>query len=177
MTNLSKSTEKHANRWRNIPQFPTTHYKINVPWKYLESSLESFAEGTTLELDPDFQRGHVWSEDQQRAYVEYVLAGGEVGKNLIWNALDWPMNATAPVQLVDGLQRLTAVRKFIAGNLEVYGMHYEKGERLDMDANFEFRVCSLSRPDVLRLYLNINAGGTPHTSEELDRVRKLLAEV
>jgi hypothetical protein len=28
--------------------------------------------------------------------------------------------------------------------------------------------------EVLRWYLEINAGGTPHTEEELDKVRKML---
>jgi len=32
------------------------------------------------------------------------------------------------------------------------------------------------RSDLLNHYLSINSGGTPHSAEELDRVRALLAE-
>jgi hypothetical protein len=32
-----------------------------------------------------------------------------------------------------------------------------------------------TRKETLQLYLNINAGGTPHTQEELNQVRVLLA--
>ena len=43
--------------------------------------------------------------------------------------------------------------------------------------NFNFQVCQIeNRADILRLYLNINAGGTPHTKEELDKVRVLLKQ-
>lgn len=42
---------------------------------------------------------------------------------------------------------------------------------------FKFRICNLrTEAEVLRLYLAINAGGTPHTEEELNRVRRMLEE-
>jgi len=45
------------------------------------------------------------------------------------------------------------------------------------DIRFEFRFCSLeTREEVLQLYLNINAGGTPHSAEEIERVRAMLKE-
>ena len=32
-----------------------------------------------LDLDPPFQRGHVWTDDQRSAYMEYILSGGYTG--------------------------------------------------------------------------------------------------
>lgn len=56
--------------------------------------------------------------------------------------------------------------------------HYrsEYTDRMRLHMGFKWRVCSLStRAEILQLYLNINAGGTPHTQAELDRVRIMLA--
>lgn len=161
-------------KWTKIPEFPRAHYEIDVGWHGLERQIKSFGEGCGLNTDPDYQRAHVWTEAQQRAYVEYILQGGEVGKSITWNADAWPM-PRGPIELVDGKQRLEAVRKFARGDLEVFGMRYQEGDVLRIhNAGFKFRVCSLDRAGVLRLYLNINAGGTPHTADELARVRALL---
>jgi hypothetical protein len=175
-----------ANRlWFKIPQLPKAHYEVDVPWGLLEANLLSLAETgesfdraqpTGLVLDPEYQRAHVWTREQQVAYVEYVLAGGEVGKNITWNSPDWLRSFRAPTELVDGKQRLEAVRAFLRGDFPAYGMTAKPGDRFDLGCRFKFRVCSLTtREEVLQLYLNINAGGTPHTTEELDRVRAMLA--
>ena len=47
--------------------------------------------------------------------------------------------------------------------------------RYVIHCGFKFRVCVLpTRKEVLQLYLNINAGGTPHTEEELNLVHAML---
>lgn len=162
-------------KWTKVPQLPRAHYEIDVSWHSLERQLEMLGDGCGLNLDPDYQREHVWTEAQQRAYVENILQGGEVGRNITWNAVRWPDTTADPIELVDGKQRLEAVRKFIRGELSVFGMRYQEGDVLRMySSGFRFRVCSLDREGVLRLYLNINAGGTPHTADELARVRALL---
>lgn len=163
-------------KWTKVPQFPRAHYEVDVFWHSLERQLVMFGEGCGLNTDPDYQREHVWTEAQQQAYVEYILQGGEVGRNITWNADEWPM-PRGPLELVDGKQRLEAVRRFIRGELVVFNMRYVDGDVLRIySSGFKFRVCSLDRAGVLRLYLNINAGGTPHTSNEISRVRALLED-
>jgi hypothetical protein len=172
--------------WHNVPgKFPEAHYEIDVAWSFLENWLTSMDERVAhedeewtggLELDPDYQRSHVWTESQQRAFVEYSLKGGEGGRLLYWNSIGWGQVFTQRVELVDGKQRLEAVRKFIRGDLTVFGGHrLENARSLGLDFRFRMRIAGLpTRADVLRWYLSINAGGTPHTEEELDRVRNLL---
>ena len=38
-----------------------------------------------LQLNPEFQRGHVWTEEQQIAWVEYYLRGGKSGNTIYLN--------------------------------------------------------------------------------------------
>ncbi len=167
----------NPDKWRNIPQLPQAHYQVDVEWSWVETQLKGFQGSGGLNLDPDYQREHVWTPAQQVSYIEYILSGGEVGKVLTFNSPGWPNETGQPIELIDGKQRLEAVRAFIRGDILAYGMKYEPGDHLGSGARcrFHWRVCSLkTREEILRLYLNINAGGTPHTREEIDRVRGLL---
>ena len=163
--------------FQDIPQFPSACYSVHVPWNYTERHLVSLAEGRGgLDLDPDFQRAHVWTEAQQRAYIEYKLQGGELSGTIIFNCPGWQRGVEGTVQLVDGKQRLEAVRRFVRGDLKVFGQTFEQFGRFPaMRYNLVFAVCALeTRAEVLGLYLNINAGGTPHTTAELAKVRAML---
>jgi len=113
-------------KFSDIPQFPRAHYQVNVSWEYLEETVEWYLalELAPLDLNPDFQRAHVWTEAQQRAYVEYVLRGGEVGRTLTFNCPGWMNDFRGPYVIVDGKQRLEAARKFVRGELKVFGQTY-----------------------------------------------------
>jgi hypothetical protein len=171
-------------KYRDIPQLPHSHYEIHVGWRDLENQLEQWDERAGgkfggLDLDPDYQREHVWTQEQRIAYVEYVLMGGEVGRKITWNSPDWMGSWERPTELVDGKQRLEAVRAFLRSEFPAFGhLHSEYEDKIpNMGPRFEFQVCKLgTREEILRLYLNINAGGTPHTQSELNRVRALLED-
>lgn len=166
-------------KFRDIPQFTRdSNYHMDSGWDYLFTSwISDMEETANLDLDPDFQRGHVWSEDQQIRYCEFILRGGKSSKELYFNCPGWP-NTAGQMVLVDGKQRLEAVRRFIQGEIAVFG--YFKSEwtdRLDMlKARFSININNLeTKAEVYQWYLDLNDGGVVHTEEELDKVRKLLA--
>ena len=166
--------------YQDIPQFPRASYEIDVAWEYTERQLRGWQEDYACDLSPDYQRGHVWTEAQQCAFVEYMLQGGEVGKAIVWNCEEWHTVPApgAKMELVDGKQRLEATRKFMRNELRAFGqLRSEFAGRMRWHVTgLKWRVCALDRAGVLRFYLSLNGGGTPHTTEELERVRALLAQ-
>jgi hypothetical protein len=161
------------------PMIDRGSYVIDVGWWYLEQTLQSFSDAEGLDLDPDFQRAHVWNQTQQERYVEYILRGGYAGKEIYWNSTTWNGAHNTPVQIVDGKQRLEAVRKFLRGETQAFGHFYneysDRAFRLH-HARFTFYINNLrTRREVLQWYLDINRGGTQHTEKEIDKVRRLLA--
>jgi hypothetical protein len=169
-------------RFRDIETFiPGSHYKVNVSWGYLEEALARYFE-QGLNIDPDFQRAHVWSYAKQVSYVEFILRGGRSSRQLQFNHANWHTILTPRVDdnfvLVDGKQRLEAVRKFLRNELEAFGCKlHDFSDKLPAmcGPDFVFHVNSLpTKSEVLRWYLQLNSGGVVRTSEELDKVRALL---
>jgi len=166
---------------RTFRSFPRCPYKVDVCWNWLERHIASQTEKNEgiapLDLEPDFQRAHVWTEAQQIAYVEYILRGGTSGKELYFNCAGWMRDWRGPYVIVDGKQRLQAVRRFMRNEIPAFGhlLNEYEDEPDILTASFSWNVAALdNRADVLRWYLWFNSGGTVHTAEELSRVEELL---
>lgn len=74
--------------YKDIPQLPRASYTVDVAWAELEERV-AMDEGLPFVLEPDYQRGHVWTADQQSAFVEYGLMGGENSMNITTNCPGW----------------------------------------------------------------------------------------
>ena len=165
----------------DIPQLPRANYSVHTGWKYLEETLKNFDDRTVkgwrgLNLNPPFQRDHVWTEAQQIAYVEFQLEGGESGTDIYFNHPNWGRSYEGEMVLVDGKQRLEAVRKFLQGELKAFGLKLDEFEDSlrSMHPHFTIHVANLeNKNDLLRWYLKLN-NGTPHTQAELDKVRRMI---
>lgn len=168
-------------KWEDIPQL--TDCSTTGPCyslEYFVEHIESEVENEGLVLNPDFQRGHVWTEEQKTAFVEFWLMGGKSGNIVYFNAPNWPVTYDdGSYVCVDGLQRITALSDFYHNKIKAFGHYYKEFEgRLNsVRYTMEIRVNNIKkREDVLRWYLEMNSGGTPHSKEELDRVKELLRQ-
>jgi hypothetical protein len=162
-------------RFEDIPPIAAARYEVDVSWLHLEMNLASYAE-QGLNLDPDFQRPHVWTESQQVRFVEHMLAGGTSPRHIYFNAPRW-REGKGPIELIDGKQRLAAARKFLRNELGVFGGHLycDMGQMTSVGIQFRFHVHSFqTRAEVLEWYLQMNSGGSVHTEEEIARVQAML---
>jgi hypothetical protein len=168
------------NRFRDIPQFTrSAAYKCEQSWRYLEGWLADQDDPgcqQVLVLDPDFQRAHVWNEKQQIRYVEFILRGGQSSRDLYFNHPRWNSDFRGELVLVDGKQRLQAVRRFLANEIPAFGRLYgEYADKLPHDCAFTVHINNLkTRKEVLQWYIDLNAGGVAHTEEEIAKVYALL---
>lgn len=170
-------------KFSDIPQLTKAgSYQVNMPLRYLIDWLDENAKHG-LDLEPDFQRAHVWTDAQRSAYIEFLLRGGRSGRVLYFNCPDWMHGDTedgySDFVCVDGLQRITAIRKFLANELPAFGTLFRDFEgKLPLDVDVLVNVNTLkTKREVLVWYLEMNAGGTPHSGAELEKVRSLLEKV
>ena len=192
----NRITEKDRQLYEEIRPLRKATYSVQSRILRIEEALadldrDAQMQGGRLELQPDFQRGHVWTPEKQVAFMESVVRG--VAPMVIrFNCPGWDGSKPEGVegldpytiQCIDGLQRLTAMREFVAGNIKVFGGKYGVEDLNDtafsfarMGANWTMEVFNIaSRADLLQFYLDLNSGGVVHTPEELSRVGGLLDE-
>lgn len=146
-------------KFKDIPQLIMDGtYSINMPLRYLLERIEEWEndEYYQLKLNPDFQRGHIWTEDQQISYVEFLLRGGKSSRIIYFNKPSWQgsevIDGYDDFVCVDGLQRLTAVMRFLKNEIKVFDSYYNEFEdRLPFSIDLVFNVNNLkSKKDVLQ---------------------------
>lgn len=164
--------------FKDIPQYTREGcHPTDVSLDILDDFVQRWTASYDWEMVPDFQRGHVWDEQRQIAFVEHVLRGGQ-GSNIIrLNCPGWQQHHQGALQTVDGLQRLTSCLRFVRGEIPAFGHYRYEYDDPHMLSRFllRFQVNNLAtRAEVLRWYLEINTGGVVHTESEIERVRHLL---
>jgi len=148
--------------------------------------------GPVLDFDPPYQRGEVWSEEQRVNLIKSILQGLPIGVVFL-NSRD----VMEPVRVVDGKQRLLAIRDFLEGRLAVprewFAGEDERPEHPDVEAgvtsdtitgldlaprgirHFEMNAIATyetsfkTEDEERELYLRINFGGVAHTDEDRER--------
>jgi len=170
-------------KFSDIPQLPQSYYSIDVPLDSVPRTLERYQEaqerfGYKFELNPDFQRGHVWTQEQQSSYMEWLLRGGTSGRDIYFNHTGWMTTYEGDMVCLDGLQRLTAITRFFANEITAFGFfcdEFEGSIGILPNQTVKFHVMKLqTKRDILNFYLTFNEAGTRHTQEELSRVRSML---
>lgn len=164
-------------KFRDIKKFFTPIYSIDIPLSMFTEKINEYTKEYGLQLNPDFQRGHVWTEEQQIAFIEYLLRGGKTGKDLYFNHVGWNRMYKGEFVCVDGLQRITAILRFMNNEIRAFGaLLSEFEDKLPWsDYNMKIHINNLKdRKDVLQWYIDFNEGGTPHTKDEINRVKQLM---
>lgn len=162
-------------------------WQADFRWNTMEDQIRAMGEDYGgLEMEPDFQRGHVWTPEQRVHFIENCLRGVVPSSGFLiqfnspsFNDDGIKTDLPKGLQCVDGLQRFTTVVEFVKGNVKPFGL---TAAELHMTpfapGRFHMKVAIhdfTSRTDLLEHYLSINTGGTPHSPGEIARVRALLA--
>ena len=165
-------------KFSDIKKFPSVRYNIDVAWDYLETHINRYIKEYGLQMNPDFQRGHVWTKEQQISFVEYMLKQPQVGSCIYINHPNWMDSFEGDMVLVDGLQRLTAALSYLKNEIPAYGVYLKDMEGHGLRSIFfQFKIASIkTKKEVLEWYIDFNAGGTPHSKEEIEKVKLLLKE-
>lgn len=176
---------KKITRFSDIPKFTRDgHWQADFDFKYLMGFIEENIKEHNLQLNPDFQRGHVWTQEQQIKWLEFFFKGGKTGRIIYFNKPDWhsgvPNGSYNEFVCVDGLQRLTAIKRFMDGEIPIFGSYiYEFEDKMSIvNDSIKVNINDLkSKKEVLQWYVDMNSGGTPHTDAEIDKVKKMISEL
>jgi len=166
---------------KSLPKLTSlrSSHTYEIELKRLPETIKHYVDEYGLELNPDFQRGYVWTLEQKIKFIEFLLKGGETTP-LQFNHPGWMNSFAGEFVCVDGLQRLTAILEFSDNQFPVFDNIYRK----DISSGWyvlmglKIRINTLkTRKEVLQWYVELNSGGTVHTREELEKVRKMIKKI
>ena len=110
--------------------------------------------------------------------------GFKSGNIIYFNCPSWhcsvPDGAYNEFVCVDGLQRLTAICRFANNEIKVFGSYFNEYTDLAMlnSHTIKLNVNDLkTERAVLQWYIDMNVGGTPHTTEEIERVKQMIKKL
>lgn len=168
---------------KELPRLiPVGNYRINVGLKSLKRQLENFLEDFNLNLNPEFQRAHVWSLNQRIAFVEFILQEGKANP-IYFNYPNWmrKFEVGGELVIVDGKQRLTSLLMFLDNEFPVFksldkeGVGFYADEFDLVSGDLVFIINDLpTKKQVLEWYLQMNKGNVAHTEDELKKVEELI---
>ena len=149
---------------------------LNMSWQEAtEYVTEKKYNRYSLNIEPPYQRGLCWTEEQKVAYVEYRLKGGVNGRHIYLNCPNYRSSNignddwSRTFEVVDGKQRLTAVAEFMQDKIKVFGGYVASElDMYDTDADFIFVIENYkNKKEVVEWYLSMNTGGTNHTPADI----------
>nr|WP_250807068.1 DUF262 domain-containing protein [Neorhizobium tomejilense] len=131
---------------------------------------------------PPFQREHVWTRDQEIAFIDSARRGLPLG-TYTYNVTAGKREAErvdadgrqyyyADLWLLDGMQRMTALQNFFDGHFAVEGQYWQDIGELErkfflQDVHFAAYETQYTDEDTMRMiYDAMNYGGTAHTESE-----------
>ena len=164
------------------PYVRNGHWQCDYDLHRVIPFLVEQAKFCTADYDPPFQRGHVWTKGQQERWITHIFRGGETGRRIFLNMPGWQGDDSGVLELIDGKQRIEAIRAFMNNEIKAFGKTYAEltpnkiAHRYLMSRNhIQINVNTLrTRAEVLTWYLQMNDGGTPHTFSELLKVKDML---
>ena len=137
-----------------------------------------------IDLNPDYQRGLVWSEAQKWSLIDSIFKNIDIGKFTMIKR-PWGDDGNKPLtpklyEMLDGEQRITALWEFYTGQFKFRGKYFYELHPFDRGHFKNYRIsyaeCNpLTDEQKYRYFLKLNTTGVPIADEHMERVRGLWA--
>ena len=178
-----------------------------LPGQVVTSSIDSLfhiMSHSGLVCDPRYQRGYVWTEEDQHALIDSIFNRMNIGSlifsrhsgylhkdknetvtyiNLDGDEIQVPREKDYTNAVIDGQQRVTTLWRFFTNKFPYRGVYYsdlhphDRGEFNSTSISYrQFDEDDVPYKDVLRMFIQINRG-VPQDESHLDKVKKQLDEL
>lgn len=135
-----------------------------------------------VDMNPEYQRGFVWTMDDKIKLIESIFDGVEIGK-FAFVKLPWKDSQSPGYEILDGKQRLSCLMEFMADRFAYKGVYYSQLSFSDKHYFCNFNITSgeaeegTTLKQKLRYFLKMNTGGRPQDPAHMEGIRQRLAEL
>jgi hypothetical protein len=151
----------------------------------LSSLINTYLRSHGIDLEPEYQRGNVWTLAQKVNLIDSIFNNIDIGKFAVikrqWGS--WESEGSKPYlyEMLDGKQRLTAIVEYYTGQFLYKGKSYDDLSPFDKH-HFKYYSISeaetepLTKAQKYRYFLKLNTTGTPVDPEHMEKVAMMLDE-
>ena len=135
-----------------------------------------------IDLEPEYQRGNVWNDQQKYNLIDSIFKNVDIGKFTIIRR-PWGPDGNKPLtpklyEMLDGKQRLTAVYEYYIGRFMYKGKYFYELHGRDQNHFKHFTINwaetePLTKEQKYRYFLKLNTTGTPVDENHINKVREL----
>jgi len=155
---------------------------INYSQRDLISLIGKMSDEHGIDLNPEYQRGLVWTHSQKISLIDSIFKNVDIGKFSVIRR-PWGNDNNKPItpklyEMLDGKQRLTAIWEYYCGGFKYKGKYFYELHPRDRN-HFKHYGISYAETNPMtdeqkyRYFLKLNTTGVPISEEHMDRVRKL----
>jgi hypothetical protein len=146
---------------------------------FLSSSIESLFDyyyRCNLDMEPDYQRGHIWTLEDKVALIDSIFNDIEIGKFV----LILTGNSKNQYEILDGKQRLTALVEFYEGRFKYKSKTFYELNRRDQSMFLRFHISYARTEEPMpsemkyRYFLRLNTRGKEQDPKHIEYVKSLL---
>lgn len=169
--------------------FARSHYSVDIPLNTFHKSMmmyisdKKYENGFVLEDIfsgvPEFQRdNNKWSESMQIKFVENIIMGCKSTIMLYEVPPKGDLSSYCDCMILDGLQRITAIHRFIRGEIKAFEHTFLELLELRVLTNVRCRIkvniyTFATEREVIEFYIAMNESIT-HSSEDIDKAKAYL---
>lgn len=157
--------------------------KDDVNLQFLQSTINSFDTYVYhfgIDMNPDYQRGLVWSLEDKQSLIDSIFNNVDIGKfSLIQRDYETAKKTTQHTyEVLDGKQRLTALIEFREDRFRYKGklfseLHFADQIHINGYSISVAHVKDMTKEQIYRYFLKLNTSGKPMDGKHLDHVKDL----
>ncbi len=131
-----------------------------------------------VDMNPEYQRGNVWSLEDKVALIDSLFNDIEIGRVVLMKR-DYEDERKEAYEIIDGKQRLTALSEFYEDRFQYKGLFFSQMHPFDQN-HFEnkqlavIEAPNMSREKVIDYFIRVNTSGRPVNPEHLEKVKSMI---
>lgn len=137
-----------------------------------------------VDMEPDYQRGSVWNDEDRVKLLDSIFAGREIGRFVFREVpYEESLEKKCMYEVVDGKQRLMTLCAFYENRFPYRGCFYNElpAEDKNWFGSAMTSLASLSdkvtKKEVLEVFVALNQNGRPIEEAVLNHAKKLLDDI
>jgi hypothetical protein len=133
-----------------------------------------------IDLEPDYQRGNVWTPEQEYMLIDSIYKNIDIGKFTVIRR-SFKKRLSHYYEMLDGKQRLIALLRFYESRFRYKGKYFhelctrDQGHFTNYSVNYS-ECKPLTDEQKYRYFLKLNTSGKPVDSSHIEKVEKLWEE-